>query len=128
MTYFLKINLFFLIKASKQATTQAVNQKPQRAFLRKGQGLARFKGKSTTNKTVGQPQGSATQSTTIPQKKEKKTGNPVPSVSQGSNKLTVPSGLPVAQGKVRCTFGADDLMLYYRLSKIIPFESKWSRF
>ena len=108
MIHFLNINLFVLVKASKQATTQAVNQKPQRAFLRKGQGLARFKGKSTTNKMVGQPQGSASQSTTVPQKKEKKAGNPVPSLSQGSNKLTVPSGVPVAQGKVSCTFGSDD--------------------
>ena len=102
MIHLLKLNLFILTKGSTQATTQTVNQKPQRTFLRKGQGLARFKGKSTINKTVGQPKGSASQATTVPQKKEKKTGNPVPSLSLGSDKLAVSSGVPVAQGKVNC--------------------------
>lgn len=90
-----------LIKASKAVTkTQSPSQKPQRTFLRKGQGLARFKGKSASNKTGTQGQESAGQSVTVQQRKEKKAGNTVSSSSQGNNKQSVMSGGPVAQTRV----------------------------
>ena len=88
-------------KASKAVTiSQAVNQKPQKTFLRKGQGLARFKGKSTSNKTVGQRQESENRATRVLQIKENKAGNAVPNPTQGKNKSSVPSGVPVTQGRV----------------------------
>lgn len=68
--------------------------------MRKGQGLARFKGKSTSNKTVGQPRGYVSQPTTVAQKKEKKTGNPESSFPEGNNKLTAQNGARVMQAKV----------------------------
>ena len=102
MLYFLShFFLIYLIKASKAvAASEATNQKPQRTFLRKGQGLARFKGKSTSNKTVGQPQESVSQFSVVLQKEGKKARNAMPSQPQGSSKLNVPSGFPVAQAKV----------------------------
>lgn len=81
-------------------TSQAVNQKPQKTFLRKGQGLARFKGKSTSKKTVGQPQESESQATGVSHTKENKDRNTVPNLTQGKNKSSVPSGVPVTQGRV----------------------------
>lgn len=91
----------YLIKASKAETkAQSASQKPQRTFLRKGQGLARFKGKSASKKTGAQSQESAGRSATVQQRKEKKTGNAVGSSSQGNNKQSVTSGGPVLQTRV----------------------------
>lgn len=90
-----------LIKASKAETnSRNASQKPQRTFLRKGQGLARFKGKSASNKTGVQNRVSAGQSATVQQRKEKKTGNAVGNSSQGNDKQIVTSGGPVAQNRV----------------------------
>ena len=81
-----------------------MTQKPQRTFLRKGQGLARFKGKSASNRTVGQPRKPTSQSVTAPKKSEKKTGNVVlNSLSQEHRTLTVESGGPVAHSRVNDT-------------------------
>ncbi|XP_068750144.1 centromere protein J-like isoform X3 [Montipora capricornis] len=89
-------------EASKpEAESQASPQRPQRTFLRKGQGLARFKGKSASNKTVGQPQRPTGQSVVAPQKKERKTGYPFLSNSSQENKTpTVPIGGAVMQSRV----------------------------
>ncbi|XP_027055872.1 centromere protein J-like [Pocillopora damicornis] len=88
-------------EASKAATkTQSTTQKPQRTFLRKGQGLARFKGKSASAKVITKTQEPAVQLTTAQQKKEKRTGNAVAASSQGNNKSGGVSGGPVAQTKV----------------------------
>lgn len=90
-----------LIKASKADTnTQNASQKPQRTFLRKGQGLARFKGKSASNKTGAQSQESAGQFAPVQQRKEKKTGNAVGNSSQGNDKQIVTGGGLVAQTRV----------------------------
>lgn len=90
-----------LTKASKAETnSRNESQKPQRTFLRKGQGLARFKGKSASNKTGVQNWVSAGQSATVQQRKEKKTGNAVGNSSQGNDKQIVTSGGPVAQTRV----------------------------
>ena len=94
-----------MIKASKAATkTQSTTQKPQRTFLRKGQGLARFKGKSASAKVITKTQEPAVQLTTAQKKKEKRTGNAVAASSQGNNRLGGVSGGPVAQSKVRHSF------------------------
>ena len=91
----------YLTKASKaNMNTQTASQKPQRTFLRKGQGLARFKGKSTSNKTGAQSQESSGQSASVQHRKEKKTGNAVSSSSQVNDKQSVNSGGPVAQTRV----------------------------
>jgi len=93
--------LCYLIKASKAETnTQTASQKPQRTFLRKGQGLARFKGKSASNKTGTQSQESGGRSASVQPRKEKKTGNAVGSSSQGNGKQIVTGGGPVAQTRV----------------------------
>ncbi|XP_078360900.1 uncharacterized protein LOC144645268 isoform X2 [Oculina patagonica] len=90
-----------LDEASKAVTkTQSPSQKPQRTFLRKGQGLARFKGKSASNKTGTQGQESAGQSVAVQQRKEKKAGSAVSGTSQGNNKQSSMSGGPVAQTRV----------------------------
>ena len=91
-----------MIKASKAATkTQSTTQKPQRTFLRKGQGLARFKGKSASAKVTTKTQEPAVPLTTAQQKKQKKTGNAVAASSQWNSKSGGVSGGPVAQTKVR---------------------------
>lgn len=91
----------YLIKVSKADTyTQNASQKPQRTFLRKGQGLARFKGKSASNKTGAQSKVSAGQPASVQQRKEKKTGNAVSSSSQANDKQIFHSGGPVAQTRV----------------------------
>ena len=90
----------YFVKASKEEKTSQENakQKPQRTFLRKGQGLARFKGKSTSNKLVGLQKQSTNQSSTAPQKKEKKTTRNMESgLPQGSMK---PVGVSVSQSQV----------------------------
>ena len=92
----------YFVKASKEEKTSQENakQKPQRTFLRKGQGLARFKGKSTSNKPVGLQKQSTNQSSTAPQKKEKKTKssrNMESGLPQGSIK---PVGVSVSQSQV----------------------------
>ncbi|XP_020628467.1 centromere protein J-like [Orbicella faveolata] len=90
-----------LDEASKADTnTQNASQKPQRTFLRKGQGLARFKGKSASNKTGAQSQESAGQFASVQQRKEKKTGNAVGNSSQGNDKQIVTGGGLVAQTRV----------------------------
>ena len=97
----LLVILCYLIKASKAETnTQNASHKPQRTFLRKGQGLARFQGKSASNKTGAMSQESAGQSASVQQRKEKKTGNAVGSSSQGNDKQIVTGGGPVAQTRV----------------------------
>ena len=78
-----------------------MTQKPQRTFLRKGQGLARFKGKSTSDRTVGQPHKPSHQPVVVPKKSEKKTENVVlNSLSQEHRILSVESSGPVAHGRV----------------------------
>ena len=99
-----------MIKASKADTnTQNASQKPQRTFLRKGQGLARFKGKSASNKTGAQSQELAGQPASVQQRKEKKTGNAVSSSSQVNDKQSVNSGGPVAQTRVSLTSKIQEL-------------------
>ncbi|XP_022789754.1 centromere protein J-like [Stylophora pistillata] len=88
-------------EASERATkAQSTTHKPQRTFLRKGQGLARFKGKSASAKVVMKTKEPAVHLTTLQQKKGKKTGNPVTASSQVANKSGGVSGGPVAQSKV----------------------------
>ncbi|KAK2574322.1 Centromere protein J [Acropora cervicornis] len=89
------------IKPGIEVVSKVVTQKPQRTFLRKGQGLARFKGKSTSDRTVGQPHKPSSQPVVVPKKSEKKTGNVVlNSLSQEHRILSVESGGPVAHGRV----------------------------
>lgn len=105
------------------ATTQSAIQKPQRTFLRKGQGLARFKGKSASSKARAQNQEAASQASTVPQRKDKKAGNAV-----SNNK---PSGGPVAQSRVSSIAVIKAPCVNQFSSKnivagtICPIESNW---